>query len=104
MNGTKIGFSLKGWTDHGGWLYAFVVDNEVKYIGLTDGVLRTRLDHYRYSRESQNARLRDHIIAELSASRRVQVFGWRQRDKSILVSTEIELIAKHRPAWNRMLR
>ena len=35
MKGGKIGPLFFAWADHGGWLYAFVVNGEVKYIGLT---------------------------------------------------------------------
>jgi len=41
--GNKVGPRTFDWPNHGGWLYAFVVGGDVKYIGLTDRVLRSRL-------------------------------------------------------------
>jgi hypothetical protein len=47
MKGDRIALRALDWREHGGWLYAFVVDGEVKYIGLTNRVLRSRMDNYR---------------------------------------------------------
>ena len=46
MKGSKIGPPSFDWKEHSGWLYAFVVDGEVKYIGLTERVLRSRMSDY----------------------------------------------------------
>jgi hypothetical protein len=54
MKGPKIGPLSFDWKDHGGWLYAFVVDGEVKYIGLTGRVLRGRMDDYSHIPNSTN--------------------------------------------------
>jgi hypothetical protein len=102
MRGSKIGPMTFGWQDHGGWLYAFIVDEEVKYIGLTDRVLRSRMSDYSHIRNTQTHRIREQIIAQLSAGRRVQVYGWRHRDKAVLVAEELRLRAEHRPPWNRI--
>src|SRR5579859_5349630 len=53
MKGAKIRPRTLDWKDHGGWLYAFVVDGEVKYIGLTSRVLRSRMDDYSHIPNSQ---------------------------------------------------
>ena len=90
------------WQDHGGWLYAFVVDTDVKYIGLTERVLRSRLDNYRHQNDvSQNQRIRIHILNELLAGKRVHVYGLKQRDPAVLKAEEARLRAVYKPAWNR---
>jgi hypothetical protein len=102
IKGSKIGPLGLDWEDHGGWLYAFVVDGEVKYIGLTDRVLRSRMGDYSHIKNTQTTGLREKIMTELSVGRRVHVFGWRQPDKSILIAEELRLRAEHRPPWNRI--
>lgn len=101
MKGDKIQPRSFDWKDHGGWLYAFVVGGEVKYIGLTDRVLRSRMSDYTHMKHSQTTRLRGLIITELTAGRSVQVFGWRQSDKATLVAEEGRLRGTYRPPWNR---
>ena len=101
MKGDKIGPRSFDWKDHGGWLYAFVVDGEVKYIGLTDRVLRSRMSDYSHINNSQTKRLRGNIVTELMAGRAVRVFGWKQPDKNALIVEEDHLRAKYRPPWNR---
>ena len=102
VKGVKIGPLSFDWADHGGWLYAFVVDEEVKYVGLTDRVLRSRMDDYAHIKNSQTDRLRALIMGELMASRRVQVFGWKQKDRRILGAEEARLRIAYRPPWNRL--
>ena len=101
LRGGKIGPPSFEWRDHSGWLYAFVVDGELKYIGLTDRVLRSRMSDYSHRWDSQTVRLRDLIIAELAGGRAVDVFGWKQRDRKVLVAEDGRLRLKYRPPWNR---
>jgi len=79
----KIALASLKWQDHGGWLYAFVVLGEVKYIGLTDRVMRSRMDEYRDVKNSQTSRLRDLVIAELLLGRTVLVYGNKERNKDV---------------------
>jgi len=102
MKGERIGPASFKWQDHGGWLYAFVVDGEVKYIGLTDRVLRSRMSDYSHIKNSQTDRLRGLIVHELTAGRIVDVFGWKQRDVDILRVEEARLRATYHPPWNLM--
>jgi hypothetical protein len=67
MKGEKISPESFKWEDHGGWLYAFVVEGEVKYTCLTNRVLRGRLGDYSHRRNSQTDRLRGLIMNELAA-------------------------------------
>lgn len=100
LKGDRIGPRSFDWTDHGGWLYAFVVNGEVRYIGLTTRVLRSRMSDYSHINNSQTDRLRELIRNELAAGNIVQVFGWRQSDRTILESEETRLRNIHRPPWN----
>lgn len=102
MKGPKIRPHSFDWKDHSGWLYAFVVDGQVKYIGLTDRVLRSRMSDYSHITNSQTTKLRERITAELLAGRQVHVYGWKQRDKAILEKEELRFRAEHRPPWNRV--
>ncbi len=97
-DGAKIRLADLSWQEHGGWIYAFTVDEEVKYIGMTDRVLRSRMDNYRDAKHEQTSRLRELILAELSTGRRVQIYGRRQRSPRV---EETSLIAHYRPSWNR---
>ena len=101
MKGDKIGPRSFVWKDHGGWLYAFVVDGEVKYIGFTNRVLRSRMMDYAHIKNSQTTRLRELIVAELMAGRTVKVIGWKEFNKETLVAEEKRLRALCGPPWNR---
>jgi hypothetical protein len=102
LKGEKIGpFSFE-WQDHGGWLYAFVVDGDVKYIGLTDRVLRSRMSDYAHIKSSQTERLRGLIVQELEANRTVHVYGWKQKDTNTLKTEEARLRQTYSPSWNRI--
>ncbi len=102
MKGGKIKPATLDWEDHSGWLYAFVVQGEVKYIGLAGRVLRSRLDDYTYIKNSQTTRLREAIFAELKAGRSVQIYGWKEFKKDALIAEEVRLRATYRPPWNRV--
>jgi hypothetical protein len=102
LKGDRIGPASFDWQDHGGWLYAFVVEGEVCYIGLTDRVLRSRMSDYAHIKNLQTTRLRELITAELKAGRSVQVYGWKEGGKDALIAEESKLRAKYRPPWNRI--
>jgi hypothetical protein len=102
LKGQTIGPATFDWKDHGGWLYAFVVQGEVKYIGLTDRVLRSRLSDYAHNSNFQTTRLRGAILAELQRGRSVLVYGLKISRKEILAAEEGRLRAAYRPPWNRI--
>jgi hypothetical protein len=56
-------------------VYAFVVDDIVAYVGLTNNSLRTRFDQYRRGHEGQrtNARVKKLIVKTLSEGQQVKV-------------------------------
>ena len=101
VKGNKIGPRSFRWPDHSGWLYAFVVEREVKYIGLTTRVLRSRISDYSHVTESQSTRLRGLIQSELRAGRNVGIFGLTEPAPTRLVAEELRLRALYRPPWNR---
>ena len=103
MKGDRIGLASFGWQDHGGWLYAFVVEGKVSYIGFTDRVLRSRMSDYAHINNSQTTRIRQLITAELKAGRSVQVYGWKEGNKDVLIAEETKLRARYRLflPWNR---
>lgn len=102
LKGDKIKPVPIKWHSHSCWLYAFTVDGEVRYIGLSDRVLQSRLDDYSYIRNSQTTRLRKLIQAELQAAHSVQIYGCKQPDKAVLIAEEERLRARYRPPWNRV--
>jgi hypothetical protein len=102
MRGDKIVLRSIAWKDHGGWLYAFVVDEDVKYVGLTNRVLRSRMSDYAHLGNSQTARLRRLIAAELAAGRVVAIYGRKEAEKERLVAEEDRLRLTYRPPWNRI--
>jgi hypothetical protein len=90
-------------------VYAFVVDDVVKYVGLTQRGLRGRLDAYRrgYARQRTNARVKQLINAALADRRRVKVLvatpeamEWKGLPVSTAAGLEAGLIAMIRPEWN----
>lgn len=97
LKGQKIGPPSFSWEDRSGWLYAFVVDSEVKYIGRTSRVLRSRMGDYSHIKSSQTARLRVLITGELNAGRTVEVYGWKQRDSDIRMVEEGRLVSTYCP-------
>ena len=88
--------------EHGGWVYAFAVEGLVKYVGLTNRVLRSRLSDYSYITESQPKRLRSLIRSELESGNAVLIYGKRERDESALLREEARLRVKYELEWNRI--
>ncbi|WP_312356726.1 GIY-YIG nuclease family protein [Agrobacterium sp.] len=90
-------------------VYSFIVDDVVKYVGLTQRGLRARLDGYRrgYERQRTNARVKALIQEALAAGKRVKVLvavphasEWNGLPVNTAAGLEAGLIAKIQPAWN----
>ena len=96
----KIRLASLDWTESSSWLYAFVVDDRVMYVGLTERVLRSRMDNYRDSPGDQNERLRELIKAELGTGHRVDVYGKRDVPAEDLHCEEDRLRREWDPPWN----
>ena len=94
-------------TDPG--VYAFVVDDVVMYVGLTNNSLKTRFEQYRYGHEKQrtNARLKNLIGKSLSEGQQVKVLiatpeplEWNGLPVNAAAGLEAGLIEMIRPEWN----
>lgn len=85
--------------DQAGWIYAFVVDEGVRYIGITTMVLRSRLDGYSYQ---LNDRVGALIGEQFELERDVLIYGLQRRgvSKSELEREESDLIERFNPDWN----
>lgn len=103
------GFVLDARAPTDGGVYAFVVDDFVKYVGLTQRGLRARLDAYRRGDERQrtNARVKTLIMEALSSGKRVKVLiavpdaqCWGGLPVNTAAGLEAGLIAKIQPPWN----
>lgn len=90
-------------------VYAFVVDDVVTYIGLTQRGLRGRLDGYRrgYERQKTNARVKRLITQALADGKRVKVLvatpepmPWNGLPVNTAAGLEAGLIAMIQPEWN----
>jgi hypothetical protein len=88
---------------------AFVVDEVVVYIGLTNNSLRTCFDQYRRGHEGQRTRARvNKLIGKtLSEGQPVKVLvatpeslEWRELPVNTAAGLEAGLIQMLRPAWN----
>ena len=94
-------------TDPG--IYAFVLNDVVMYIGLTNNSLKTRFEQYRYGHEKQrtNARLKKLIGKSLSEGQQVKVLiatpeplEWSGLPVNTAAGLEAGLIEMIRPEWN----
>ncbi len=87
------------WDNCAGWIYAYVAEGNLRYIGITTSVLRSRLDGYSYQ---NNDRVGCEIMALLKRDVDVEIYGIKRPDmeKSELEGEESELIRKFDPEWN----
>ena len=91
-------------------VYAFVVDGWIRYIGLTQTGLRTRMNHYRrgHVRQKTSARVKGLIKATLAKGKQVKVLiatpeedsHWNGLPINIAAGLEAGLIRMIRPEWN----
>ncbi len=87
------------WKDNAGWIYAFVVEGRVRYVGITTMILRSRLDGYR---NHIGDKVREYIKASLLSGHEVEIFGVRRSNiESIdLAKEESWLINEFKTDWN----
>ena len=90
-------------------VYAFIVDDVVKYIGLTQRGLHARLEGYRrgYERQKTNARVKALIAESLAGGKRVKVLvatpepmAWKGLPIMTAAGLEAGLISMIQPEWN----
>ena len=106
-----VTFHLKGdrfapdsfsWKDSSGWLYAIVTEGEVKYVGLTGRVLRSRIDDYRHGVGEQGSRINGLVLELLRAGKAVQMYGKLAPDASFREAEELRLRTEYSLPWNRV--
>ena len=87
------------WKDCSSWIYAFIVDGRPRYFGVTNTVLRSRLDHYSYQ---AGDRVRTLIVRELTEGRSVEIHGVERAGVSRfdLEAEESRLIQEFGTDWN----
>lgn len=87
------------WEEASRWIYAFVAEGRVRYIGITTTVLRTRLDGYSYQINDRVGALVEKL---LKAEQPVYIYGLRLPNytKEELERQESELIKKLATEWN----
>jgi len=77
-------------------IYAFVVDHEVKYIGICDSdntTLKDRMRRYKYKQGgSTNARINDEIKNCLLKQKQVEIFALKPKEQYTYKSLNIDLI------------
>lgn len=104
----KFGYSAQAPSGPG--VYAFAVDDEIKYVGLTRFGLRTRLGHYVYGHKAQktSARVKGLILEALKAGQMVEVLivqppelEWNGLPVDGPAGLETGLIRLIRPDWNQ---
>jgi hypothetical protein len=92
-------------------VYAFVVDGVVRYIGLTQTGLHTRMGHYRRGHKGHrtSSRVKALILTCLAEGRPVQVLvatpgplDWNGLPVSTAAGLEAALIRAMRPEWNML--
>jgi len=91
-------------------LYAFAVDDRVRYVGKTAQPLKNRMYGYEKGASSQrtNIRVRGEIEKELSSGNRVDIWAFVSEDESnfgifslnVQAGLEDDIIRKLRPPWN----
>lgn len=91
-------------------VYAFLVDDVVRYVGLTRGRLSTRLGHYVYGHSGQRTsfRIKALIVEALENGRLVEVliatppdFDWNGLRVDGASGLETGLIRTINPVWNQ---
>ncbi|MHB1219274.1 MAG: GIY-YIG nuclease family protein [Alphaproteobacteria bacterium] len=109
-DGGQFELSTKAPPDAG--VYVFVVDGWIKYIGLTQTGLRTRLSHYRQGHPQQrtSARVKALITGVLAEGKKVSVLiatpsealAWKGLPINAAAGLEAGLIRMIRPEWNML--
>jgi hypothetical protein len=92
-------------------VYAFVVDGLIRYVGLTQTGLRTRMGHYRRGHKGHktSSRVKDLIASALGAGKTVNVLiatpeplEWNGLPINTAAGLEAGLIRMLRPDWNML--
>ena len=92
--------SLEG-DDEAACLYAFVIRDEVMYVGQTGRLVRERMDNYRDGYQEQNSRIRELIKDASLAGEVVQIWKRVCKDDELRNEEEARVRDELEPAWNR---
>ena len=95
----KIKPATIDWDDCAGWVYAYVAEGKLRYLGITTSVLRSRLDGYSYQ---VNDRVGQKILNLLQRNVEVEIYGVKRPEveKFGLEEEESRLIKELDPDWN----
>ncbi len=87
------------WEESSAWIYAFVSEGRVRYVGIATTVLRSRMDGYRHQINDRVGKL---IRAQLDRGFGVDIYGLRKKGtpKDDLESEETQFINAFRTDWN----
>ncbi len=103
-------FELSGQSPKDAGVYAFVLDNQIVYVGLSLSGLRSRLSQYRrgYDGQKTSARVKRLISEALASGKTVKVMiaipessGWNGLPVNTSAGLEAGLIRQIRPEWNK---
>lgn len=92
-------------------VYAFLVDDCLYYIGVTQRGIKSRLDGYArgYERQTTNARIKKLICHELTIGRAVTIMAafppdieWNNLPINGAAGLEYGMIRRFRPPWNQL--
>jgi hypothetical protein len=99
LHNDTIKLESLAWKETAGWIYAFVSQNRIRYVGITTMVLRSRMDNYSHL---VGDRVRPLICSCLQEGHGVEIYGIRRPKiaKVDLESEESGLIREFKTDWN----
>lgn len=106
---SEAGIVLDGVPPNEPGVYAFILDDSIAYVGLTQNTLRARMGHYRlgHVRQKTSARVNMLIREALANGSKVHVLmclpgsiDWNGLTLQLAPSLEAALIGRIRPDWN----
>jgi hypothetical protein len=111
LNGATVDFILEKFYDCNNVLYAFIVDDSIKYIGKSIKTLQQRMQQYKTPGPSQstNIKNRDNIKRELESGKSVEIycfvdsglFSYGGLRINLAEGLETSMITEIQPDWNR---
>lgn len=98
-NNDTIKLESLAWEETAGWIYAFVSEGRVRYVGITTMVLRSRMDSYAHL---SNDRVRQLVLECLNKGHEVEIHGLRRKgvSKAELEMEESRLMKALKTDWN----
>lgn len=103
LRGPKVRPRRFTWDSRQGWLYAFVIEDEIRYIASTWLTLHSRLSEYGYAVGGQEAWIQERIAKDLLSSLNIYIYGRHEPDELTRAAEEARLVQRFAPIWNRTL-